>query len=175
MSSCFIMAALWNRAGHYIFALWFLLLSSIYYLVLFFLAHSQLSQIGCLPYFLKWCGLSADLGCSSETCCTRVAENTGHTNRQEFAICAPLHNFVKQQYLPHMSLQYGELRPTGGWDRFISLGHPSKFQRLSHLGIVTARYSSSVRQPNFAVLNRGRHLYWAGRPSRWTCGGDIAA
>jgi len=27
--------------------------------------------------------------------------------------------------------------------------------------------SSSGRQPNFAALNRGRHLYSAGRPSRW--------
>ena len=27
--------------------------------------------------------------------------------------------------------------------------------------------SSSGRQPNFAVLNRGRHLCSAGRPSRW--------
>jgi len=24
-----------------------------------------------------------------------------------------------------MSPQYGELRPTSGWDRFVSLGHPS--------------------------------------------------
>ena len=32
---------------------------------------------------------------------------------------------------------------------------------------VTARHSISVRQPNFAALNRGRHLYSAGRPSRW--------
>jgi len=32
---------------------------------------------------------------------------------------------VKQQYLLHMSSQYGELRPTSGWDRFVSLGHPS--------------------------------------------------
>ena len=28
--------------------------------------------------------------------------------------------------------------------------------------------SSSGRQPNFAALNRGRHLCSAGRPSRWT-------
>ena len=28
-------------------------------------------------------------------------------------------------------------------------------------------HSSSGRQPNFAALNRGRHLYSAGRPSRW--------
>jgi len=27
--------------------------------------------------------------------------------------------------------------------------------------------SSSGRQPNFAALNRGRHLCSAGRPSRW--------
>ena len=74
---------------------------------------------------------------------------------------------VKQQYLPHMSLQYGELRPTSGWDPFVSLGHPSKFQRLSRHGSVTARYSSSGRQSNFAALNRGRQLYSAGRPSRW--------
>ena len=30
---------------------------------------------------------------------------------------------VKQQYLLHMSPQYGELRPTSGWDPFVSLGH----------------------------------------------------
>jgi len=47
------------------------------------------------------------------------------------------------------------------------LWHPVQFQRLSRLGSVTARHSSSGRQPNFAVLNRGRHLYSAGWPSRW--------
>jgi len=48
-----------------------------------------------------------------------------------------------------------------------SLGHPCKFPWLSRLGSVTARHSSSGSQPNFAALNRGRHLYLAGRPSRW--------
>ena len=48
-----------------------------------------------------------------------------------------------------------------------SSGHPCKFQRLSRLGSVTVRHSSSGRQPNFAALNRGRHLYSAERPSRW--------
>jgi len=47
------------------------------------------------------------------------------------------------------------------------LWHPCKFQRVSRFGIVTARQSSSGRQPNFAALNRGCHLYSAGRPSRW--------
>jgi len=85
-----------------------------------------------------------------------------------------LHNYidnrtkvVKQQHLPHTSSQYGELRPTNGWDPFGSLGHPSKFQRVSRLGSVTARHSSSGRQANFAALNRGRHLYLTGRPPCW--------
>jgi len=33
---------------------------------------------------------------------------------------------VRQQYLRQMSSQYGELRPTNGWDRFISLGAPQQ-------------------------------------------------
>jgi len=50
--------------------------------------------------------------------------------------------------------------------------HPCKFQRVSRLGSVNARYlvdarSSSGRQPNFAALNRGRHLCSTGRPSLW--------
>jgi len=74
---------------------------------------------------------------------------------------------VKQQYLLHMSSQYGELWPTSVCYLLASLGHPSKFQWVSRLGSVTARHSSSGRQPNFAVLNRGRHLYSARWPSRW--------
>jgi len=74
---------------------------------------------------------------------------------------------VKQQYLLHMSPQYGELQLTSGWDLLASLGHHSKFQRVSRLGSITAWHCSNGRQPNFTVLNRGRHLYSAGRPSRW--------
>jgi len=48
------MAALRSRCRHYIFA-------------------------PCLPHLHTWCGLSANLGCRSETCCTRLAENTGCT------------------------------------------------------------------------------------------------
>jgi len=125
-----------------------------------------------------------------------------------------------------MSPQYGELRPTSGWDRSGSLWHPSKFQRvsrlgsvttatslngsqpnfalclaiswsgtlhihfrgflpsygilpgakvalhprslaLSYFGSVTARHLSSGHEPNFVALSTGRHLYLAGRPSRW--------
>jgi len=56
------MAALCNRAGHYIFALWFLLST-------YSSSSSQRSQIGCLPYFY------ANLECRSELCCTRLAGN----------------------------------------------------------------------------------------------------
>jgi len=119
------MAALRSGCGHYIFALWFL--SSIFFFS--FLAHSQRPQIGCLPYFHTWCGLSANLECRSEMCCTRLAGNTGRKMMQKTAsahhhatllsyICSQLRHvstigkkLVKQQYIPHMSLQYGELRP----------------------------------------------------------------
>jgi len=75
-------------------------------------------------------------------------------------------NLVKQQYLLQMSL-HGVLQPTNGWDQLAGLGHPIIFQRVLRLGSVTTRQSSSGHQPNFAALNRGRHLCLAGRPSRW--------
>jgi len=58
-----------------------------------------------------------------------------------------------------------------------SLGHPSKFQRVSHLGSVTARHSTKLigRQLNFAALNRGRYLYSAGQPSHWALAHILAA
>jgi len=61
------MAALRSRCGHYIFILSFLL---------FFFPRliSAVAEIGCLPYFHTWCGLSANLECRSETCCKRIAE-----------------------------------------------------------------------------------------------------
>jgi len=65
-----------------------------FFLSSFFLASSQRSQSGCLPYFHTWCGLSANFKCRSEVCCTRLAEIEDAKNRQKFAICAPSHNFV---------------------------------------------------------------------------------
>jgi len=52
-----------------------------FFLLLFlFLAWSQQSHSGCLPYFYTWCGLSADLKCRSEMCCTWLTGNTGRKN-----------------------------------------------------------------------------------------------
>ena len=90
-------------------------------------------------------------------CCMRIAGNIGRKNdaknhhlRTIAQICraislqlkhiSTIGKNVKQQYLLHMSLQYGELRSTNGWDWFGSLRHPSKFQRISRL-----RYCSDVR------------------------------
>jgi len=41
-----------------------------------------------------WCGLSANLGCRSEMCCRRLAENTGRINDAKIIISAPPHIFV---------------------------------------------------------------------------------
>ena len=99
--------------------------------VFFFLSSPNLSRLRldrCRPYFHTRCDLSANLGCRSETCCTRLAGNTGrkkspsvhhHTTLSGY-IFAIRHistigkKFVKQQYLLHMSSQYRELRPTSG-------------------------------------------------------------
>jgi len=73
---------------------------------------------------------------------------------------------VKQQYPSYMSPQYGELRSTSGWDRFISLGHPGNFNGFRVLAaLLHGTLVVGVNQT--AALNRGRHLYSAGRPSRW--------
>ena len=61
---------------------------------------------------------------------------------------------IKQQYLLHMSPQYGELRPTSGLDRFVCLGHPCKFQRVWRLGSVTARHLVMA-----ALCNRGAIIF----------------
>ena len=45
-----------------------------------------------------------------------------------------------KNFLNSMSWQYGELRPTNGWDLLASLGHPCKVQRVLRLGSITARH-----------------------------------
>ena len=53
-----------------------------------------------------------------------------------------------------------------GWDRFVSLGHTSKFQRFRVLAALL-HGTLLVGVGQTAALNRGRHLHLAGRPSRW--------
>jgi len=118
-------------------------------------------------------------------CCTRLARNTGRKNdaiNRHLGTIAQLCWAVSSQPRhvstigkktckaaippPHV-LVIRWTSATNSWDRFGSLGHPYKFQRVSRLGSVSAWHSSSGRQPNFAALNRGRHPYSAGRPPRW--------
>jgi len=174
------MAALWNRADHYIFILWSLL--SFFFFLLF---SRQRSEIGCLPYLHTWCGLSANLQCMSETCCTRLAGNTGRKNDAKkspsghhpttlsgyiFATKVRIDNRKKLlsssmfSTCPYNIVNFGILPA-----EIVSLvwGTPSKSTNFNglRLGTVTARHSSIGRQPNFAALNRGRHLYSTVWPS----------
>jgi len=99
----------------------------------------------CLPYFHTWCGLSANLGCRSETCCTRLAGNAGRKKspkNRHLGTIVQLCRAISWQ-LRYVSTigkrllsiniysrcppQYGELRPTSGWDRSGSLGPPANF------------------------------------------------
>jgi len=177
----FIMVALWNRADHYIFIVWFLLSSSFFPCLISAVADWMSAILHTL------CGLSANFRRRSETRCTRLAENTGckkvakkspsghHCTTLSgyiFTTKALFDNWkklVQQQYV----LQNPDVLtiwwtwPTSGWDQFGSLGQPYEFQQVSRLRSITARYSSSGHQPNFVALNRGRHLYSAGRPSHW--------
>ena len=101
-------------------------------------------------------------------CCTWLSGNSGPKKALNIRhvgtiaqICRPIASqlrrvsttvkkLVKHQYVIHMSPQYGKLRPINGWDLLASLAHPSKFQRVSRLGFVTAPTSLTGGQPNFA-------------------------
>jgi len=82
-------------------------------------------------------------------CCTRLAGSAGPKKSLKITIWAPSHIFVglylifatnsridiqKKKLLnsntSSTSSEFGELRPTNGWDLLASLRHPSKFQRV---------------------------------------------
>ena len=99
---------------------------------IFFLAYSQPSQIGCLPYFHTWCGLSAYLGCRSETCCMRLADNTGRKKSQKFAICVRIAQLCRaiSSHLRHLS--------TIGKKLLNSNISPTSFHNLVNFGPLAA-------------------------------------
>jgi len=123
------MAALCNRPDHYIFALRFLLLLS-----MFFFSSPNLSGRKLDVYHTSTHGVTLvqiyPVECRSEMCCTRFAGNAGPKKSPKnchlgtiaqicLAISSQLRHIstigkklAKQQCLPHMSSQYGELRPT---------------------------------------------------------------
>jgi len=117
---------IWNRAGHYVFVLWFLLFS-IFFSRLFSAVADLMSTI--LPHMVR---LSANLGCMPEPCCLRLAGNAGRKKSPKnchlrtiaqicWAVASQLKHvltirkkLVKQQYLLRTFSQYGELQPTNG-------------------------------------------------------------
>jgi len=84
-------------------------------------------------------------------CCTQHTENIGGKNDTKICdlrtiahLCRAVFlqqkhvskigkKITKQQYLPHMPLQYGELWPTSSWDPFVSLGTPANFNEFRML------------------------------------------
>ena len=73
---------------------------------------------------------------------------------------------VKQQYLPCMSPQYGELGPLAAEIVLLVWGTPGNFNGFRVLAaLLHGTLVLGISQT--AALNRRRHLYLAGRTSRW--------
>jgi len=135
-----------------------------------------------LPHML-W-PYSAHLECRSEMCCTRLAANTGRKNdakNRHLRTIAQLwraissqrrhvstigRKLVKQQYLPtcrYNMVNFGQLAAeivSLVWDTPANFNGFRVWAALLHSTLL-------VGASQIAALNRGRHLYLAGRPSRW--------
>ena len=175
------MVTLCNSADHYIFALWFL--SS------FFLSSPNLSCRRLDVCHISTHGLAlvriqdASLKPAARGSLKTQDAKKVHKNRHLGTIaprCRAISlqlrhvstigkKLVKQQYVLHMSPQYGELRPTSAWDRSSRLRHSCKFQRVSHLGGITARHlvvgvSQTLRRwtEGATYVRQGDHYvgYW---------------
>ena len=114
-------------------------------------------------------------------CCMRLAENTARKkspNIRHLCTIAQLspavssqimhalitgQKLVKQQYLTHMFSQYGELRLRIVW---LVWGTPGNFNGFCVLAALL-HGTLVVGVSQTAAFSRGRHLYSAGRPSRW--------
>jgi len=84
-----VMVALWSRAD--------IMVCPVVSSSFFFFSSPNLSRRRlhvCHTSTHAWCGLSANFRCRFETCCTRLAENTGRKKAPKIAIWAPSHNFV---------------------------------------------------------------------------------
>ena len=147
---------------------------------------SQRPEIACLPYFYAWRGPSANLESRSETCCRRLAANTGRKKSRHkspsghhrtslsgniFANTARIDNrkkIVKQQYnisskCPHNMMNFG---PVAAESVSLVWGTQANFNWFRVLAALL-HGTLVVGVSQTAAFNRGRHLYSAGRPSRW--------
>jgi len=101
--------------------LYFLFLSS------FFFAYSQRSEIGCLPFFHTWCGLSVQKKIEKNHNLGTIAQLCWAVSSQLKNVSITGKNLLNSNSPPHVFTKYCENRPINGWDRFRSLEHPSKF------------------------------------------------
>jgi len=149
---------------HYIFVLWFLLSSSFFPRLISAIA-DWISTI--FPHMVwPWCKFRMQVWNVLHAAClkyktrkiAKISPSWHHRTTLSsyiFATKAYIENRkknVKQQYLFHMLLQYGARWPTNGWERFGSLEHPSKFQRVLRLGFAAAATSLTAGQPNFCTM-----------------------
>ena len=119
-------------------------------------------------------------------CCMWLAENTGRKNDAKNRylgtipqLCRAISSQLRHvstigkkmlssdisSTCPHNMVNFGPLAA-----EIVSVvwGTPATFNGLRVLAaLLHGMYCSSGRQPNFAALNRGRHLRSEGRPSRW--------
>ena len=140
------MVVLCNRADHYIFARSFFLSSSSIYFSSPILSHRRLdvyhtSTHGVASVRIYDAGLKRAARGSLEM---QVPKNCHRTTLSGYISTTKAYIDNRKKLLSSnissTSSQYGELCPTSGWDRFVSLGHPCKFQRVSRLGSLTARH-----------------------------------
>ena len=133
-----------------------------------FYRFSRRSEIGCLPYFHTWCGLSANLECMSEMCCTRLAENTQKSSFWLMHVSTIGKNLLNNHIsstCPHNMVNFGLITAEICWTVW---GTPANFNGFRVLAaLLHGTLVVGGRQPNFAALDRGRHLYSAGRSSHW--------
>jgi len=124
-----------------------------------------------------WCGLNANLECRSETCCARLAENTGCKKSPKkwpvghhpttlsgyiFATKACFDDRKKNLLSSNISStcppQYGELRPTSGWDHFVSFVRFCVLAALLHRTLVVG-VSQTLRRwtEGTSYIRKGGH------------------
>jgi len=90
--------------------------------VLWCIVPKRLDGLGCLPYFHTWCGLSANLDCRSEMCCTWLAKKYRAVSlqlRHISTIGKKLLNSNTSSTCPHNMANFGPLTAeigSGVWD-----------------------------------------------------------
>ena len=143
MQTSLIMAALRSRCGHCIFFLWFLLLSS------FFFSSPNLSGRR-VDVYHTWCGLSVNLECRSEMCCTWLAGNTGRRVQQKNG-----HLRTIAQLCPAESSQLRHVSTIGKKNLLTSNISSTRPHNMGNFGPLAAELVSLVwgTRPNLSLIH----------------------